>query len=415
MPKTAIEWCDYSWPVLNGCRRKSEGCRNCYAERLAATRLRNTAKYKGLAMYTEGGPRWTGAPRLWLPDLAMPLKLRKPSRIFVADMGDLFFEENSFEDIAAVFGVMAAAPRHTFQVLTKRPERAAEWFAWVAALETHLRAFPRAPKLECAMRAQNLIGQHWTVPNVSEWPLPNVWVGVSVEDQKTADERIPLLLQLPAAVRFASAEPLLGRIDLRAIPANYAVTQGDMLDSLSGCEWYDQDTPYGRARPLEPASNGPRVDQVIVGGESGPGARPFDAEWARALVQQCADAGVAAFVKQLGGNHFAPWKVQWSKQPDGALNAYFIGPDSVVHMDLATVWPNGVWHTWDANGIGGENASEPTVELAKREALAALQRQHIRPIKGWARHPHMLENRKGSDMAEWPEDLRVRQFPEART
>ena len=134
MGKTSIEWTDHSWPIINGCRRISPGCGGargvggCYAERLISTRLSKTKKYGGLARFGKNGPQWTGATRLWLPDLDMPIRLRKPSRIFVADMGDLFYEAVTNEEIAAVFGVMAAASHHTFQVLTKRATRMREWF-----------------------------------------------------------------------------------------------------------------------------------------------------------------------------------------------------------------------------------------------------------------------------------------------
>lgn len=128
MNKTSIAWTDYSWPIVNGCRRVSSGCGGsdgggCYAERLAATRLAHTPKYEGLSRMTPSGPRWTGETRLWEPDLLAPLRLKKPSRIFVADMGDLFYEGVSDETIDRVFAVMALAKRHQFQLLTKRPQR----------------------------------------------------------------------------------------------------------------------------------------------------------------------------------------------------------------------------------------------------------------------------------------------------
>lgn len=376
---TPIEWTDHSWPVLNGCRRKSEGCRNCYAERLIATRLRHTEKYKGLAVYTDGGPRWTGASRLWLADLAMPLKLRKPSRIFVADMGDLFFEENSFEDIAAIFGVMAACPQHVFQVLTKRPQRAAEWFQWIAEQLVSC----GGPTVNAARGVKWYAWNHIPDLKVHDverpwvWPLPNVHLGVSAEDQPTYNERVPVLVhQCPAVLYWASLEPQLGPIELR----------GTGHIHLS---W------------------------IVQGGESGPGARPFDARWADSMRDECAESGIQYFLKQLGGNHFAPWKFQWVEgSKEGSLEAVFI--DGSGRTEFATVWPNGVWHTWDANGTGGENSEEPTVELAQAAAIDALQRQHVTPTKGWARHGHMLRNRKGNDMTEWPESLRVRQFPEVR-
>ena len=274
---TPIEWTDHSWPVLNGCRRKSEGCRNCYAERLISTRLRNMPKYKGIAVYTEGGPRWTGESRLWVPDLVMPLKLRKPSKIFVADMGDLFFEENSFEDIAAIFGVMAACPQHTFQVLTKRPERAAEWFKWLdehqALIESKTPTTRNYRLTLLADLAEARIGRDIFAvdheePIPTSWPLPNVHLGVSAEDQDTYNARVPKLVhQCPAAVHWVSLEPQLGPIRLRGTGHIH-------------------------------------IGWVVQGGESGPGARPFHVEWARSMRDECVENGIPYFFKQWGA--FAP-------------------------------------------------------------------------------------------------------------
>jgi protein gp37 len=283
MGKTPIEWTDQSWPVINGCRRVSAGCENCYAERLTATRLSQTPKYKGLAVFGKNGPRWTGEARLWLSHLDMPLKLKKPSRIFVCDMGDLFYEGVSDDTIAAVFGVMAACPQHTFQVLTKRPARAREWFRWV---EEQAKGRHRIPAIiehaACILsglggnadqlrRASNKLG----FGQSSGWPIPWVWLGTSVEDQSTADERIPLLLDTPAALRFVSAEPLLGPVTI-------------------------QPGHLGGIGHLASTFGNPLINWVIVGGESGPGARPFDVAWGHALVDQCAAAGAPCFVKQLG-------------------------------------------------------------------------------------------------------------------
>lgn len=280
---TPIEWTDHSWPVLNGCRRKSTGCLNCYAERLIATRLRHTAKYKGLAVYTEGGPRFTGESRLWLPDLAMPIKLRKPSRIFVADMGDLFFEGNSNEEIAVVFGVMAACQRHTFQVLTKRPERAAEWFKWLgdAALDRIACAADEAlAALSRAKRAQLFAPGR----GPTAWPLPNVHLGVSCENQDAWKRLAVLVHQCPAAVHWASCEPLLGPIKIGGTGAIH-------------------------------------LGWLVLGSESGPGARPMAIEWARSLVDQCIENGIPVFTKQIAtgqngkGGDPATWPAgNWPRQ-----------------------------------------------------------------------------------------------------
>ena len=306
MGKTNIEWTDHSWPVLNGCLRTSPGCANCYAERLTATRLRHLPKYAGLAQWSErqGGPGWTGESRLWGKDLKMPLRLRSPSRIFVCDMGDLFFEQNTNEQIAAVFGVMAAAPQHTFQVLTKRTERMRRWFMWVDSFTAEPLAAGTISRCElCAEQAGALPpGTHQSRRLLNDldkhgylvfqqWPLRNVHLGVSVEDQQRADERIPHLLQTPATVRFLSCEPLLEKINLRHLDADRAGhTSMCQVDALTG-----RHSDMGR-----PCRDVARIDWVIVGGESGPGARPCDVRWVHDIVEQCRAAGVPAFVKQLG-------------------------------------------------------------------------------------------------------------------
>jgi protein gp37 len=355
--KTSIEWTDHSWPVVNGCRRVSAGCENCYAERLTATRLSQTPKYEGLAVMKPGptgfrrrdmadgsvrltkaqgpaSPRWTGEARLWVPHLDMPLKLKKPSRIFVCDMGDLFYEGVTNEQIAAVFGVMAACPTHTFQVLTKRPARARAWFRWLDGFAG--RTTPRAACVSLAQRRSEhpklrQLDDHrfWT------WPLPNVWLGVSVEDQATADERIPILLDTPAALRFVSAEPLLGPVDLTPW-----LGYSESYDRFIGPCPHGRD-PWDRCEEDCTPGQVQGIKWVIVGGESGPGARPFDLEWGRAIVRQCAEVGVSCFVKQMGARPF------------------WVDPTSGFEVPLN------------------------------------------------------LGDRKGGETSEWPEDLRVRQFPTA--
>lgn len=234
--KTNIQWATDQWNPIVGCSVVSPGCTNCYAMRMAGTWLRGTEPYKGLTQDSKAGPVWNGKVRLLEERLGDPLRWRAPKdgsrrRVFVNSMGDLFHEAVPEGWISRVFTVMALAPQHDFLVLTKRAERMREYI-------------PRAGH-----------------------PIPNVWLGVSAEDQTRADERIPLLLDTPAAVRFVSAEPLLGKLDL--------------------------------FRPgLSLGNHG--VNWVIVGGESGPGARPFDLAWARSIVAQCRSAGVPCFIKQLG-------------------------------------------------------------------------------------------------------------------
>lgn len=288
--KTGIAWTDSTWNPVRGCTKVSAGCKNCYAETFAE--------------------RWRGIPghafaqgfdlRLVPEALELPLRWKKPRRVFVNSMSDLFHEGVPDEFIDLVFAVMALAPQHTFQVLTKRQAR--------------MRAFLSAAKQELYGRlneaARQVTGRggiailptqrHGMVED--RWPLPNVWLGVSVEDQCSADERIPELLATPAAVRFLSCEPLLGPVDLGHLYGGVSIGKAvDVtVDALAGryaAAWHGRRTQPG---PLDSACS--HVDWVIVGGESGPGARPCDIAWVRNLVRQCKAAGVPAFVKQLGAD-----------------------------------------------------------------------------------------------------------------
>ena len=249
---TTIEWTERTWNPARGCSRVSPGCDHCYAMRQAHRFSGPGQPYEGLTTIRRGRVDWTGRARFVPEQLQQPLRVRRPTAFFVNSMSDLFHESLTNEQVAAVFGVMAATPQHTYQILTKRPKRMREWFGW-------------------------LDGRR---------PLPNVWLGVSCDDQARADERIPHLLSTPAAVRFVSAEPLLGPIALRAWMPRHAVTETD--DCAPWC------SACGPTGPL------PRIDWVIVGGESGPGARPCDVDWIRSIVRQCREAGTACFVKQLG-------------------------------------------------------------------------------------------------------------------
>ena len=219
-----IEWTESTWNPVRGCTRVSEGCRFCYAERIAARFSGKGMAYEGLAKNTKAGPRWTQQVRFIPALLDEPLKWKKPRRIFVNSMSDLFHEKVKLSDIQKVFDVMRRADKHQFQVLTKRAERLLEY----------------SPKLP--------------------WP-PNVWMGVSVEDNRVMD-RIEALRQTDAHIKFLSLEPLLG-----ALP-NLTLDE---------------------------------IDWVIVGGESGPGAREMKKKWVIDIRDQCADAKVPFFFKQWGG------------------------------------------------------------------------------------------------------------------
>lgn len=264
---SSIEWTDATWNPITGCTLVSEGCRHCYAARLAATRMREHPSRKGLARLNAAGEaKFTGEVRFNADWLDQPLRWRRPRRIFVCAHGDLFHESVPWNWIGQVFEVMRDAPRHTFQVLTKRPERAREWME------------------RCARGAGVAT---W----LSDWPLPNVWLGTSVEDQATADARIPHLLATPAAERFVSAEPLLGPVDLT----------GHLWGRAEPCPGCPRDA-YCHCGPLPRHMLGeePDLSWVIVGGESGHGARPMHPAWARSLRDQCQEAGVPFLFKQWG-------------------------------------------------------------------------------------------------------------------
>lgn len=250
---TKIEWTEATWNPITGCTIMSPGCTHCYAMKLAGTRLKHHPSRKGLTKPTKAGPVWTGEVRLNEQWLDQPLHWKRPRKIFVCAHSDLFYSAVPEAWILAVFTTMANARQHTFQVLTKRPDRARE------------------------------ILNRWqrdglTLREGHGAMLPNVWIGTSVERQKEADERIPELLGIPATVRYLSLEPLLGKVDLWG--ARYRHPTGGYICNAFDC------------------GNG--VNWAIVGGESaGPRARPWDDDWARAIRDECKAAGVPFFMKQV--------------------------------------------------------------------------------------------------------------------
>lgn len=319
--KSSIEWTNRTWNPVRGCSmaKGSEigGCLNCYAARMASRNLpelKSPTTGKPFARILDSGPRWTGDVELIESALDAPLHWKKPQRIFVNSMSDLFHEALPDEAIDRVFAVMALCPQHTFQVLTKRPERMLKYFGVGFARFDQVRKRAAIMPKPFGLKW----GTEWT------WPLPNVWLGVSVENQATADARIPLLLRTPAAKRFVSYEPALGPVDFER--GGFSLIR--RVKSPSGTVWLG-------------------LDWLIVGGESGPGARPFDIQWARNTIQQCCDAGVACFVKQLGAKPF-----------------------------------------------GGHSLHK---QIHHRSTDGNLYLK--------------FKDRKGGDMPEWPEDLRVREFP----
>lgn len=292
---THIEWTDATWNVVTGCAIVSPGCTNCYAMKLAGTRLRDHPSRKGLTIDSKAGPVWNGQVRFNADWLTQPLRWTKPRKIFVCAHGDLFHEGVTDDQLDQIFAVMALAPQHVFQVLTKRPERMRDYLSkrtltdWAEAVQPGSLPFSRAD----VKRAFGLTEKFSYDPATPSLPLLNVWLGVSVEDQARASERIPVLLETPAAVRWLSAEPLIGPVDLlniETIPPRVAY-----LNALSGrrmtCE---AGGPYEEIPALS------QLDWVVVGGESGAGSRPMHPDWARDLRDQCADAGVAFLFKQWG-------------------------------------------------------------------------------------------------------------------
>jgi protein gp37 len=291
MANSTIEWTDKVWNPVTGCNKVSPGCKYCYAETVAN-------RFWGEREFTDV---WTHPERL-----KEPLRWKKPVRVFVNSMSDLFHESVPFGFIDDVFAIMGLTPHHTYQILTKRPERAKEYFdstsslAWV---EAALALFPDTPI------------QMTLIKHLEQEALNNVWLGVSVESQKYT-ARVDILRKIPARVRFVSCEPLLEKVSLR----------------LGG------------------------IHQVIVGGESGPRARPFDLEWALDIKRQCKTAGVAFFMKQVGS----------------------------VPMMLEDEW----------------RFNQPT------RVLKAANRKRVP-----SDYVPLLFSGKGGNIDEFPEALRVREFP----
>jgi len=258
MNKSNITWLGgadgsrgYTWSPTSGCSPVSAGCANCWSKAYHV-------RYRGGDFSVKLHPE----------KLDEPLRLRKPSTIGVSLMGDLFHDEIPDDFISAVFGVMAASQRHRFLVLTKRAERMRSWFRWVQSdrgCQVDTICQMDAFRLGARLPMHHATGVLKSYP----WPLPNVWLGVSVEDQATADERIPILLDTPGAHRLVSLEPQIGAVDL------------SRFFSIGHDAWP------------------PFLDLVIQGCESGPRRRPFDVAWARSVRDQCKAAGVAYALKQM--------------------------------------------------------------------------------------------------------------------
>jgi len=297
---SGISWTDATWNPIVGCTKVSPGCDHCYAIRTAHRMTANpnplvSQAYEG----TEAGGEWTGKVNILADRLDQPLKWRKPRRIFVNAQSDLFHEAVPDDFITRVWAVMTLAPQHVFQILTKRHAR--------------MRSLLSAPRFQDDVwrAATALMGEHGIDKGRHfAWPLPGVWLGVSVEDQQWADIRIPALLDTPAAVRWLSCEPLLGPVDLcmerPGCPDGGRCHHGcvggycfrvDCCEPLSG---YREGEPLAGLWTEVDKKRKASIDWVVVGGESGPGARPMHPTWARSLRDQCQAAGVPFHFKQWG-------------------------------------------------------------------------------------------------------------------
>jgi protein gp37 len=285
MARTKIEWTrgddgaeGRTWNPVRGCSRVSEGCRNCYAERMAARLSANGMKpdspFYGFVTTVNGHPALTGKVDIVEKHLLDPLKWKKPTRVFVNSMSDLFHEGLSGDIIDRVFAVMALCPQHTFQVLTKRSARMMEYLS-SQTVQSRITAFQWEiieSRVDPTDRRSDDIRATALDPD-EDWPLPNVWMGVSAEDQTTANARIPNLLETPAAIRFVSYEPCLGPIDFMP--------------------WLRFEECGGGHR-----TRSTKLNWLIAGFESGPNARPTDEDWIRDAKDQCVSAGVSFFYKQ---------------------------------------------------------------------------------------------------------------------
>lgn len=344
---TEISWTHWegttgrAWNPTRGCSRVSPGCGGakgvggCYAERQAYRFSQPTERtphppYEGLVQLGKQGPRWTGRVDLVSDKLADPLRWRGRSTVFVNSMSDLFHESLPFAVIDRVFGVMAACEQHTFIVLTKRAERMREYLAEDRRLQW---AYAGCARIEDADQTFDAI-------SMGSRALPNVVLGVSVENQEYADKRIPDLLATPAACRMVSYEPAIGPVDFTRLDLG----EGWALNALVA-DKYTAGAVGGRSLHLHP-----RLDWIVLGGESGPGARPFQIEWARSTIAECRAANVPVYLKQLGAKP-SPLLRETRVIVNGADTGQCVG-----------VYPR-------------------------------------------------LRDKKGADWNEWPEELRVREFP----
>lgn len=274
--KSGIEWTDATWNPVIGCSHASAGCANCYAESLAGTRLKNNPHYSQVTrVAADGRPRFNGVIVDREEALFQPLRWKKPRTIFVNSMGDLFHKNTPRDAIDKVHAVMTRAAWHHFLILTKRPEVAREYYSveWFKRVARILMERRELLPIDREAWRQYQQGRAFSSITCGRWErrvLPNVGLGVSVENQATADERLYYLLDTPAAMRFVSYEPALGPVD------------------------------FMRGNALVGNLTQRSLNWVIAGGESGPGARPAHPDWFRSVRDQCQEAGVPFFFKQWG-------------------------------------------------------------------------------------------------------------------
>lgn len=362
---TKIEWTEQTWNPIVGCSIVSPGCTNCYAMKMAARiqKMNRTGgsgsnyvnHYDGTTRSVNGNIVWTGKPAKAPRNIFdAPLSRKKPTTYFVNSMGDLFHEDVPDEWILDALTVMAIGRRHTFQVLTKRAAR--------------MREFMSRPDLLGDIYA-NWYTFDGGAREVEGWPLPNVWLGVSTERQQEADERIRDLLNTPAAIRFVSAEPLLGEVRLDRIcilpKRPGSIRAGIHLNALAG-RYCESGVPYTgewditKAPPEIPPI---KLDWVIAGGESGPNARPMHPDWARSLRDQCQATGVPFFFKQWG---------EWAPNI-GAVDGWAIDDNLEISKFAHREWEDGRWSAdfypmWCDFSDGNYNEAQCVSRLGKTRA-----------------------------------------------
>lgn len=340
MAKSEIEWTDFTWNPWHGCKKVSDGCKNCYM-------FRDKKRY---------GQDPTQVVRSSDKTFYAPLKLKEPQRVFTCSWSDFFIEEaDEWRDEA--FAIMALTPQITYQVLTKRPERMLEYMAGLEnrhSPDGNMKIGAITELMSTAMEKEFFPkngGKALDAVN-TKWPLSNVHLGVSVEDQKTADERIPLLLKTPAAVRFLSIEPLLGPVDLEWVGKSdhYDYTRWNALDGSAYAVAGAGTAQEVAWDSIHPIGSDP-IDWVIVGGESGPNARPMHPDWVRSIRDQCIAAEVPFFFKQ--------WGEFWPYDP--------LYVDNHPFGDVPNNWkPNLEFH-WPQNFTPGADPIV-SVKLGKKKA-----------------------------------------------